>query len=115
VIGDQSAFEWVKDPRPTALAAAACGSNDSSVAATEDDEVTAWLVAPGVRAFAVVGRIDHTRLAGEGGRYSPPLACGPVGDLTFDQWWERLPDPPKAPARLLARDDTEQHEKCKGH
>lgn len=37
--------------------------------------------------------LDHNGdvVPGTLGRYDPPLAAGPVGDLTFDEWFDRLP------------------------
>lgn len=60
-------------------------------------EVQTWLIDHGgvydVRVTARRGRVDQSRLVGELGRYSPPLVYGPVGDLTFEEWLDRVEVP----------------------
>lgn len=107
VIGTPDTYRWVRDPK-------AHGNHPNShrVADSIDgDEWVTWLLPSGDTATALRERIDQTRTGspaimptGLGGtgklievrRYSPALACGPVGDLTLDEWFDRLPEFPTA-------------------
>lgn len=80
VLDTDLGFEWVGDPRRDARAEQA------------DSDLVAFDLPDGRRVTAVVDRVAHDRVADSSGRYSPALACGPVGDLSADEWFDRLPD-----------------------
>ncbi len=81
--GSPTGRRWVRNPRDE--------SRYLPDTAADNGEWVAWRLPNGTRAFALRERIDHTRRANACGLYWPALACGPVGDLSLDDWFERLP------------------------
>lgn len=90
VIGTPDAYRWVRNPK------AEDDRRNDLAGSVDDGEFVTWQLPSGDTATALRERIDHARVAGPSGRYSPPLACGPIGDLTLDEWFDRLPELPTA-------------------
>lgn len=89
--GSAAGRRWVRNPR-------AEDEPSHSLAGHVDDggEWVTWQLPNGTIATALRERVDHTRRANARGLHQPALACGPVGDLAFDDWFERLPELPAA-------------------
>lgn len=95
VIGTPDAYRWVRNPK------AEDDRRNDLAGSVDDGEFVTWQLPNGDTATALRERVDHTRVAmisedGSTRRYSPALACGPVGDLTLDEWFDRLPELPTA-------------------
>lgn len=93
VVGTPGGYQWVRNPKVE--------DEPSHGLADGGDggEWITWQLPNGDTATALRERVDHTRVAavgpdGDTRRYSPALACGPVGDLTLDEWFDRLPEFP---------------------
>lgn len=86
VIGTPDAYRLVRNPK------AEDQHRNDLAGSVDDGEFVTWQLPNGDTATALRERVDHTRVAGPSGCYSPPLACGPVGDLTLDEWFDRLPE-----------------------
>jgi hypothetical protein len=98
VIGTPDAYRWVRNPKAEDEPSNGLAETDSAETDSIDrGEFVTWQLPNGTMATALRERVDHTRVAavgpdGDTRRYSPALACGPVGDLTLDEWFDRLPE-----------------------